>query len=45
MPSKANRRHAGERRAFKTWVAPYLARHRLQLGVAIILGITAGAFA
>ena len=45
MPSKANRRHADERRAFKTWVAPYLARHRLQLGVAIILGITAGAFA
>lgn len=45
MPSKANRRHACERRAFKTWVAPYLARHRLQLGVAIILGITAGAFA
>lgn len=45
MPSKADRRHAGERRAFKTWVAPYLARHRLQLGVAIILGITAGAFA
>lgn len=45
MPSKANRRHAGERRAFKTWVAPYLARHRLQLGAAIILGITAGAFA
>lgn len=45
MPSKADRRHACERRAFKTWVAPYLARHRLQLGVAIILGITAGAFA
>ena len=45
MPSKTDRRHAGERRAFKTWVAPYLARHRLQLGVAIILGITAGAFA
>lgn len=45
MPSKADRRHAGERRAFKIWVAPYLARHRLQLGVAIILGITAGAFA
>lgn len=45
MPSKADRRHACERRAFKTWVAPYLARHRLQLGAAIILGITAGAFA
>lgn len=45
MSSKADRRHACERRAFKTWVAPYLARHRLQLGVAIILGITAGAFA
>ena len=45
MPSKADRHHACERRAFKTWVAPYLARHRLQLGVAIILGITAGAFA
>lgn len=45
MPGKNHRRGIADRRAFSTWVAPYLARHRLQLAAAIVLGIVAGAFA
>lgn len=45
MPRKIARGGGAEGRAFKTWVAPYLARHRLQLAASIVLGIAAGAFA
>lgn len=44
MPKARSNHNAGGRRAFKSWVAPYLARHRLVLAAAIALGIIASAF-